>query len=248
MIPNLTPKSKQWLHDLVLNIENSVQLSFPDYVKREIRFEYLDPLDAFEKVVEVTETLYNKQFGTQEKVDTQEKVEIKKGCENGGILGLADSVNNKVYIVKKSLENVVKEDLIEDYIFTEPDFIRYKLSKPKEKEKMTELVESLLLVHELGHILFDYLSPKMNIKFKTSTARNLWDEGRGELNEAFADYIMIRYYNKVYGGIDRKFKLVIELLIGNREMWVGRKKHIDNMFSSDNPLGYIKERLKKRRP
>lgn len=248
MTPNLIPKSQQWLRDLVLNIENSAQLYFPGHVKREIGFEYLDPLDAFEKVVEVTETLYNKQFGTQEKVDTQEKIDIKKMCDSGGILGIADPVNNKVYIVKKSLENVVKEDLTEDFIFEDPCFIRYKLSKPKEKEKMVGLFESLLTVHELGHILFHYLMPIGNIKFRTSAARDLWEEGRDDLNEAFADYIMIGYYNKVYKGIDRKFKLVIDLFIGNRDFWVVRKKHRDNMFSSDSPLSYIKERLKKKRP
>lgn len=236
------PKDHQSLCNMVFDIEKNTGLNFPNQLRDSLRIEYSDLSDMYEIVLELCRNTYDRELNEEEKAD------IKRECEAGWIYGIADPCNNKVYIVKKSLENVVKEDLIEDFIFEDPCFIRYKLSKPKEKEKMVGLFESLLTVHELGHILFHYLVPVGNIKFRTSAARDLWEEGVDDLNEAFADYIMIGYYNKVYKGIDMKFKLVIDLFIGNRDFWVVRKKHRDNMFSSDSPLSYIKERLEKMRP
>lgn len=229
MQSDLTPKSQHWLNNLVCNIENSVQIYFPNHVKRDLRFEYLSPLGVFEKILEGDKNESNKEYDKEEK-----KVALKKKCEGGEILGYADSINNRAYLVKKSIEDVVKEDLIEDFIFEDADYIGYKLSKPKEKKDMITLIESLITVHKLGHILLDHLLPKMT-SFKTQI--------KEYLSEAFADYIMIKYYNKMCNGIDRKFQLVIELLIENREMNMARKKHLDNMFSSNNPLGYIKEKL-----
>lgn len=216
-ITDLAPKDSQSLCNLVLDIEKNTGLNFPNQVRDNLIIKYLGPSCIYKKVLEVCENSYGRQLSEGEKIS------VKKQCEDGKTFGLANCIKDEIYIFTKNIEDSI---------------LAISSTSELKKKELTDIIASLITVHELGHIFLHYTTPEFGNKFKTLNGTKL--HRVMDLNESFANYVMLKYYTQMRKGVNGGLRRVIERFI---EVDTNLTGHIDSMFLSDNPLSYVRERL-----